>query len=103
MVSGTSVIEKRETPQAQIFQYLIKIGKRVQIDFELPTSISTLPSGQKVKVSITTSKPKKAQALITLRGDVYKIEKTSAGTRYFIFFFDFLITSSAVSRTIGSR
>jgi hypothetical protein len=86
LVSGTGTLEKRETPQAQVFQYLVNVGKQIQVNFELPYSISSFESGQTVKVAITTTKPKKAQALLTLRGEVYQIEKVSSGTRYVIFF-----------------
>lgn len=86
LVSGIGAVEKRETPQTQIFQYIVNIGKKIQVNFELPYSISSLQSGQKVKVAITTTKPKKTQALLTLRGEVYQIEKVSSGTRYVIFF-----------------
>ncbi|MFW9830248.1 MAG: hypothetical protein ACFFD8_00500 [Candidatus Thorarchaeota archaeon] len=86
MVSGTGVIEKRETTQTQIIQYFVKVNKRFQVDFELPASESALEGGQKVTIAINTSKPKKSNALLTLRGEVYQIEKTSAGIRYIIFF-----------------
>jgi hypothetical protein len=86
LVSGSGTLEKRETPQTQIFQYLVNVGKQIKVNFELPYSLSSLQSGQKVKVAITTTKPKKAQALLTLRGEVYQIEKISSGTRYVIFF-----------------
>lgn len=86
LVSGNGTIDKRETPLTQVSQYSIKVGKRLQIDFELPNSINSLQNGQKVNVSITTSKPKKAQKLLTLRGEVYEIEKTKSGTNYVIFF-----------------
>ena len=86
LVSGTGTLEKRETPQAQIFQYLVNVGKQIQVNFELPYNVGVLQSGQKVRVSIATTKPKKAQAILTLRGEVYQIEKISPGTRYVIFF-----------------
>ena len=86
LVSGNGNIERRETPQTHIYQYSINLGKQVQIDFELPYSIDLLKSGQKVNVLISNTKPKKTQALLTLRGEVYQIEKTSAGIRYVISF-----------------
>jgi hypothetical protein len=86
LVSGTGTLEQRETSQTQIFLYVVKVGKQIQVNFELPYSIGSLQSGKKVKVAITTTKPKKRQALLTLRGEVYQIEKVSSGTRYVIFF-----------------
>ncbi len=86
MVSGSGTIEKRETPQTQIFQYLVAVGKQIRIEFELPYNVGSLQNGQKVKVSLSTTKPKKAHALLTLRGDVYQIEKTSTGMKYVVFF-----------------
>jgi len=86
LVSGMGTLEKRETPQSQIHEYLVNVGKQVQVNFELPYNIISLQSGQKVRVSIATAKPKKAQALLTLRGEVYQIEKVSSGTRYIVFF-----------------
>lgn len=86
MVSGTGVIEKRETPQAHIDQYFIKIDKKIQVDFELPANTSSLEGGQKVKISITTTRPKQAKSLLTLLGEIYQIEKTKAGIKYIIFF-----------------
>ena len=86
MVSGIGTIEKRETLQTQVYQYLVAAGKQIKIEFELPYNISSLETGQKVKVSISTTRPKKTRTLLTLRGDVYQIEKTSAGTKYIVFF-----------------
>ncbi len=86
LVSGVGTIDIRETSQAQIYQYFVGVGKQIQVDFELPYTVGSLQSGQKVKVSITTTKPKKTQALLTLRGEVFQIEKTKSGTRYLIFF-----------------
>lgn len=100
LVSGNGVIEKRETQQSQIYQYQINIGKRVQLDFELPANIGAFQSGQKVAVSITTSKPKKSQATLILRGEVYQIEKAKTGTRYIVFFSG-LLGSIVVRRKIS--
>jgi hypothetical protein len=86
LVSGKGTIEKRETPQTQIYQYLISVDKRIQVEFELPASIGLLRGGEKVTISITTSKPKLTKASLTLHGEVYKIEKMKTGVRYIIFF-----------------
>jgi len=86
LVSGVGTIEKRETPQSQIYQYLINVGKQIQIEFELPYGVGSLQSGKKVSVSIATTKPTKAQALLTLRGEVYQIDKAGPSTRYVVFF-----------------
>ncbi len=86
LVSGTGIIEKRETSQPQIIQYFIKVGKRFQVNFELPATISALEGGQKVTITLSTSRPKKTRSLLILRGEVYQIEKTKTGTSYFIFF-----------------
>ena len=86
MVSGKGIVEKRETSQTQIYQYLISVDKRVQIEFELPASIELLQGGEKVTVKIRSSKPKQTKALLTLQGEVYEIEKKRTSIRYVIFF-----------------
>ena len=86
LVSGIGTLEKRETPQTQIFQYLVNVGKQIQVEFELPYNVGSLQSGQKVRVTIATTKPKRTQTLLTLRGEVYQIEKARPGTRYVVFF-----------------
>jgi hypothetical protein len=87
MLSGKGVVEKRELSQAQqIFQYTISVGKRFKVDFELPSSISTLQNGQNVKVIISVKEPKTQSPLLTLRGEVYEITKTKEGSIYILFF-----------------
>lgn len=87
MVSGKGVVEKRELAQAQqIFHYTIAVGKRFKVDFELPSSISTLQNGQNVKVTISSAEPKTQGPLLTLRGEVYEIEKSKEGSVYILFF-----------------
>jgi len=79
------VVEKREpTKIQQIYKYSIT-GERFKIDLELPTSLSTLQVGQKVKVALHTSEPK-TSGLITLRGQVYGITKEKGGSSITVFF-----------------
>lgn len=86
LVSGSGTVEKRDTSQTQIYQYIITIGKKAQINFELPGNMAILQTGQKVKVVVTTNKPKTRGPILVLRGNVNKIERTKSGTNYIIFF-----------------
>lgn len=86
MVSGKGIVEKREMPHTHIYQYLISVDKRIQIEFELPASIGLLQGGETLTVSIKSSKPKQTKALLTLQGEIYEIEKNRTGIRYIIFF-----------------
>ncbi len=85
LVAGTGTIERREiTPQ--ISRYSIKVKKDIQIEFELPTNIIALETGQKVTVSIATIKPKVQKSLLVLQGEVYDIVKSKQGITYIVFF-----------------
>ncbi len=86
LVTSTGTVEKSETPQTQIYQYSINVGKQIKLEFELPYNVSSLRNGQKVSISITATKPKSKKALLTLRGEVHQIEKIRSTTRYVIFF-----------------
>lgn len=87
VISGKGIVEKHElTQDQQIFQYTITVGKRFKVDFELPSSITTIENGQNVKVTISASEPKTQNPLLTLRGEVYEIVKGKEGTIYILFF-----------------
>lgn len=86
LVSSTGTVEKNETSQAQIYQYSINVGKKIKVEFELPYSVGSLQNGQKVNISISSTKPKSTKTLLTLRGEVYQIEKIRSTTRYIVFF-----------------
>jgi hypothetical protein len=86
MVSSTGTLEKSETTQTQIYRYSINVGKQIKVEFELPYSVNSLRNGQKVSTSITPTKPKSKKKLLTIRGEVYQIEKVRSTTRYIVFF-----------------